>query len=98
MSSGPSDGLRALDSGEASGAGSLTSGRKSRASRAVTSDRLSLALDGSPALARAWCCRKGRASQNHPELSCLASWLVISTLRGLADSCTGIDSVSTPAL
>jgi hypothetical protein len=31
-------------------------------------------------------------------LICLASWLVISTLRGLAASCTGMLSVSTPAV
>jgi hypothetical protein len=29
---------------------------------------------------------------------CLASWLVISTLRGLAASCTGMARVSTPAV
>jgi hypothetical protein len=32
------------------------------------------------------------------ELICLASWLVISTLRGLAASCTGMLKVSTPAV
>ena len=31
-------------------------------------------------------------------LSCLASWLLISTLRGLAASCTGMARVSTPAV
>jgi hypothetical protein len=31
-------------------------------------------------------------------LSCLVSWLVISTLRGLAASCTGMARVSTPAV
>jgi hypothetical protein len=30
--------------------------------------------------------------------SCLASWLVIATLRGLAASCTGMARVSTPAV
>jgi len=31
-------------------------------------------------------------------LICLASWLVIATLRGLAASCTGMARVSTPAV
>jgi hypothetical protein len=47
-------------------------------------------------LAPQW--RPGYPPGGQAELSCLASWLVIATLRGLAASCTGMARVSTPAV
>jgi hypothetical protein len=74
------------------------SGRRIKAAlRAVACGRLSPTLDAPPArMVPAPAGKTGEKGQ--AELSCLASWLVTSTLRGLADSCTGMDSVSTPAV
>ena len=54
--------------------------------------------DGWPRARRPLAPAAGGAEDGQFMPICLASWLVISTLRGLAASCTGMARVSTPAV